>query len=73
MISYGIVSQVIALHMPQQNGVAERKCRTILDMVHFMIIYSSLLNSFWEYSIQTVVYILNNVSSKFVPETPHEL
>ena len=35
----GIVSQLSALGPPQQNGVAERRNRTLLDMVRSMLSY----------------------------------
>ena len=42
----GIVSQLLAPGTPQQNGVAERRKRTLLDMVRSMLSYSSLPISF---------------------------
>ena len=41
-------------------------------MVHSKLSYSSLPTSFWEYAIQTDVYLLNNIVSKFVPKTPYK-
>ncbi|KAK4839943.1 hypothetical protein QYF36_026125 [Acer negundo] len=58
---------------PQQNGVAEKRNRTLLDMVRSMLSYSTLPISFWGYALQTAIYILNDVPSKSVPKTPHEL
>ena len=63
-----IVSQLIAPETPQQNGVAERKNRTILDMVRSMMSYSTLPTTFWGYALLTACYLLNNV-----PRTSHEL
>ncbi|KAK0577895.1 hypothetical protein LWI29_001967 [Acer saccharum] len=73
LIDNGIVSQFSAPGTPQQNGVAERRNRTLLDMVRSMLSYSTLPISFWGYALQTAIYILNDVPSKFVPKTPHEL
>ena len=42
----GIVSQLTAPGTLQQNGVAERRNRTLLDMVRFMLSYSTLPISF---------------------------
>ena len=53
LLEHGIVSQLTAPGTPQQNGVAERKNRTLLDMVRSMMSYSSLLPSFWGYALQT--------------------
>ena len=41
-----IVSQLTAPGTPQQNGVAERRIRTLLEMVRSMISYSTLPISF---------------------------
>ena len=49
----GIVSQLSAPGTPQQNGVAERRNRTLLDMVRLMLSYSSLPISFWGYALET--------------------
>ncbi|KAA0060254.1 gag/pol protein [Cucumis melo var. makuwa] len=68
-----ILSQLSAPGTPQQNGVSERRNRTLLDMVRSMISYAHLPNSFWGYAVQTAVYILNYVPSKSVYETPLKL
>ena len=69
----GITSQLSAPGVPQQNGVAERRNRTLMDMVRSMMSYSDLPNSFWGYALETTAYILNLVPSKSVPITPTEL
>ena len=69
----GIISQFSAPGTPQQNGVAEIRNRTLLNMVWSMLSYSTLPVSFWGFALQTAMYILNNVPSKSVPQTPHEL
>ena len=58
---------------PQQNGVAERRNRTLLDMVRCMLTHSSLPDFLWGDALRTAVYILNQVPSKSVPKTPYEL
>lgn len=68
-----ITSQLSAPGMPQQNGIVERRNRTIMDMVRSMISYSNLPISFWGHALETVVYIFNLVPSKSVPTTPIEL
>ena len=73
LIENGIVSQLSTPGDPQLNGVAERRNRTLLDMVRSMMSYSSLPVSFWGYAIKTTVDILNVVPSKSVPKTPMEL
>ena len=59
--------------MPQQNGVAERRNRTLLNMVRSMMVQAKLSISFRGDALMTATYILNRVSSKSVPSTPYEL
>ncbi|KAH9671204.1 hypothetical protein KPL70_017270 [Citrus sinensis] len=73
LVENGIISQLTALGTPQQNGVAERRNRTLLDMMRSMLSYSSLPISFWGLALETAVYLLNLVPSKSVPKTPIEL
>ncbi|KAJ9561618.1 hypothetical protein OSB04_006778 [Centaurea solstitialis] len=58
---------------PQQNGVAERRNRTLMDMVRSMIANSSLPQYLWTEALKAAVHILNRVPSKSVPKTPYEL
>ena len=65
-MEHGNLSQLTAPGTPQQNGVAERRNMTLLDMVRSMMSYSSLPISFWGYSLQTAVYILKVVPFKSI-------
>ena len=69
----GILSQCTPPYTPQDNGVAERRNRTLLDMVRSMMGKADLPKSFWGYALDTTVYILNRVLSKSVEVTPHEI
>ncbi|KAA0053406.1 gag/pol protein [Cucumis melo var. makuwa] len=42
-------------------------------MVRSMMTFAQLPDSFWGYALETAIYILNNVPSKTVSETPYEL
>ena len=68
-----ITSQLAAPGQPQQNGVAERQNRTLLEMVRSMMSYASLPVSFWGYALETAQYLLNLVPSKVISTTPKEL
>ncbi|XP_028766610.1 uncharacterized protein LOC114724429 [Neltuma alba] len=46
------------------NGVAERRNRTLLDMVTSMMSSSKLPISLWKEALKTAVYILNRVPTK---------
>ena len=58
---------------PQQNGVAERRNRTLMDIVRSMLSNSTLPLSLWMYALKTALYLLNRVPSKAIPKTPFEL
>jgi len=70
---HGIVAQYTTAGSPYQNGVAERRNRTLLDMVRSMLSSSKLPKSLWVEALKTAVYILNRVPTKAVPKTPFEL
>jgi hypothetical protein len=69
----GIVAQYSTPGEPQQNGVAERRNRTLMDMVRSMLSYSSLPVGLWMEALKTTAHILNRVPSKSVPKPPYEL
>ncbi|TYK14918.1 gag/pol protein [Cucumis melo var. makuwa] len=73
LIEHGIQSQHFAPSTPQQNGVSDKRNQTLLDMVCFMMSFAQLSDSFWGYALEIAIYILNNVPSKSVSETPYEL
>jgi hypothetical protein len=68
----GIHRQLTIPETLQQNGVAERRNRTLLEMVRSMMAQAYLPISFWGDALMAVAYILNRVPSKSVPSTPYE-
>ena len=58
---------------PEQNGVLEKRNRTLMDMVRIMLSNLTLLVSLWMYVLKTAMYLLNRVPSKAIPETHFEL
>nr|GFC23908.1 retrovirus-related Pol polyprotein from transposon TNT 1-94 [Tanacetum cinerariifolium] len=69
----GIVQNLTSPYTPQQNGVCERRNRTLLDMVRSMFNLTTLSLSFWDYDLESVVRILNMVPTKKVDKTPYEI
>ncbi|RVX00875.1 Retrovirus-related Pol polyprotein from transposon TNT 1-94 [Vitis vinifera] len=53
---------------PEQNGVAEQRNRTLIDMVRSMMSNSTLPKFLWGEALKTAIHILNCVSSKAVPK-----
>nr|GEV57556.1 enoyl-[acyl-carrier-protein] reductase [NADH], chloroplastic [Tanacetum cinerariifolium] len=58
---YGIRHEFIAPYSPQQNGIAERKNRTLKEMVNVMLISSGLSQDMWGEAILTATYLLNKI------------
>ncbi|GJY13913.1 putative ribonuclease H-like domain-containing protein [Tanacetum coccineum] len=46
---------------PQQNGVAERKNKTLIEAAKTMLADSFLPNTFWAEAVSTACYVLNRV------------
>ncbi|GJT20617.1 retrotransposon protein, putative, ty1-copia subclass [Tanacetum coccineum] len=69
----GIVQNLTSPYTPQQNGVSERRNRTLLDMVRSMFNLTTLPLSFWDYALESAVRILNMVPTKKVDKTPYEI
>ena len=69
----GIRRQLTVPRTPQQNGVAERKNRTILEMARSMLKSKKLPKEFWAEAVACAVYISNRSPTKSVLEkTPQE-
>lgn len=69
----GIRQQFTIAYSPQQNGVAERKNRTILDMTRTMLKEKCLPKSFWAEAVVWTAYLLNRCPTKSVKNmTPQE-
>ena len=70
---YGIVHEVTAPYSPQSNGVAERKNRTLKEMMNAMLLSSGLPQNMWGEAILSSNYLLNRVPRKKQDKTPYEL
>ncbi|MCO5550055.1 hypothetical protein L7F22_003534 [Adiantum nelumboides] len=57
--SEGIRRQLTTPYTPSQNGVVERKNRTIMEMARAMLAHASLPRSYWAEACNTAVYIQN--------------
>ena len=62
----GIVAQFTMPGSPEQNGVAERRNRTLMEMVRSMISRTNLPGFLWGEALKTALYILNRVPTKAV-------
>ncbi|CAM8965989.1 unnamed protein product [Rhodiola kirilowii] len=55
----GIKRQLTASYTPQQNGIAERRNRTILNMVRCLLNDRAVPKTFWPEAAKWTTYILN--------------
>ena len=69
----GLIHQRSAFYTPQQNGLAERKNRTLVDMLNAMIISTRLPFNLWGETLLTACYVYNRVLSKKIQLSPYEL
>ncbi|KAE8726088.1 Detected protein of unknown function [Hibiscus syriacus] len=71
--SVGIRRELTAPYTLKQNGVAERKNRTVVEMARSLLKAKKLPNDFRAEAIATAVYLLNISPTKAVLNyTPHE-
>nr|GFA37909.1 hypothetical protein [Tanacetum cinerariifolium] len=68
---YGYV--YLLKHKHEHNDVSERRNKTLLDMVRYMMSQTTLPKSFWDYALETDARIFNMVPTKKVEKTPYEV
>lgn len=69
----GIVRHKTCAYTPQQNGVAERMNRTIMEKVRSMLSDSGLPKTFWAEATHTAVVLINKTPSSALNfEVPDE-
>lgn len=68
----GIEHQRTAPYGPQQNGVAERKNRTLVEMARCMIIEAQVEKKFWAEAMAMANYVQNRLPAKEIETTPLE-
>lgn len=71
--SEGIQTQFTAPSTPQQNGVAERKNRSLVEMARCMLLDAKLSRTFWAEAINMANYLQNRLPTRAIEATPYEL
>ncbi|KAE8906867.1 hypothetical protein PF007_g22869 [Phytophthora fragariae] len=70
----GIMHQRTVPYSPQQNGVAERMNRTIMENARSMLYYKSVPTEWWAEAVSTAVYLINrSTNTQHTSVTPYEL
>ena len=72
--SHGIKIQHLAARTPQQNGVVERKNRTVVEMARTMMAEHNISHRFWKEATYSAVHILNRFMLRPGEDmTPYEM
>nr|GEY67043.1 polyprotein, putative [Tanacetum cinerariifolium] len=71
--TFGIVHQTTTPYTPQQNRVAERKNRTLKNMINSMLITSGAPHSYWGEACLAANTILNKIPHKKSDKSPYQL
>ncbi|KAM0043888.1 putative RNA-directed DNA polymerase [Helianthus debilis subsp. tardiflorus] len=71
---HGIKRQLTAAYTPQQNGVAERRNRTIMNMVRWLLAEKSMPKYFWSEAARWACHVLNRCISRSLDDkVPEEM
>jgi len=64
----GIKRQLPAAYTPQQNGVAERKNRSVMNMVRSLLVEKNVPRKFWAEAVNWAFYVLNRCPTSSMKE-----
>jgi len=68
----GIVHQSSCVDTPQQNGLAERKNRHLLEVTRSLMLATNVPKQFWEEAVLSATYLINKMPSSVLNfNTPH--
>lgn len=69
----GIIKHLTAPYSPQQNGVVERRNRTLLEMTRSILKHMNVPNYLWGEGVRHSTYLIISVSTRtLVSQTPYE-
>ncbi|CAJ2653193.1 unnamed protein product [Trifolium pratense] len=71
--NHGIKRQLTAAYTPQQNGVSERKNKTLMNMVRSMLAGKGVPKPFWPEALKWATYVMNRSPTLSIKDiTPEE-
>lgn len=68
LASVGTTPEYTCAHTPFQNGVAERHGATAITMTNALLKHASLPTTFYDYSFDTALFLLNRLPTAALPE-----
>ncbi|WVY93382.1 hypothetical protein V8G54_032470 [Vigna mungo] len=74
MASHCILHQTSCAYTPQQNGVAERKNRHLIETTRTLLIHGQVPSRFWGDAVLTACYLINRMPSSVLDnKIPHSV
>nr|ABA92101.2 retrotransposon protein, putative, Ty1-copia subclass [Oryza sativa Japonica Group] len=70
---HGIIHERTPPYSPESNGIAERKNRTLTDLVNAILDTAGLPKAWWGESLLTSNHVLNRVPNRNKDKTPYEI
>jgi transposase InsO family protein len=70
---HGIVQQFTTVYTPQQNGVAERFNRTLVEKARCLLFDAKLKKEFWAEAINMATFLINRSQMNKQNKTPEEV
>lgn len=64
-----IEHQLIVPYTPEQNGVRERRNKSVMEMVRYMLQEKELPKTFWAEATNTAVFLQNRLPTKALKDT----
>ena len=69
----GIIHEVTPTYSPESNGFAERKNRTLKEMMNSLLVSASTPKNLWGEAILSACHLQNRIPYKKTGKTPYEL
>lgn len=74
LLKNGIIRRLTAPYNPEQNGVSERRNRTLMETARCLLIESGLPSKFWAEAVNTANFVRNRSPSRRLEgKTPFEM
>jgi transposase InsO family protein len=70
---HGIKHEKTVPYTPQQNGLAERMNRSLVEMARCMMYHEDVDKKWWEEAVNTAAWIINKIPNSVTVKTPYEI
>jgi transposase InsO family protein len=70
---HGIKHEKTVPYTPQQNGLAERMNRSLVEMARCMMYHEDVDKKWWAEAVNTAAWIINRIPNSVTVKTPYEI